>query len=37
VNASGRDPGLSLSRVLPAQIRRFFEHLGNPAWPTGFD
>lgn len=28
---------LSLSRVLPQQIERCFEHLDNPAWPTDFD
>ena len=30
-------PDLSLSRVLPAQIDRFFQHLRNPEWPTDFD
>ena len=30
-------PPLSLSRVTPAQIRRFFEHQRNPGWPTEFD
>jgi ADP-ribose pyrophosphatase YjhB (NUDIX family) len=35
----GRDnlPELSLSRVTPTQIHRFFEHRGHPEWPTDFD
>jgi len=35
--AEDRVPPLSLSRVTPAQIHRFFEHLRNPGWPTDFD
>jgi ADP-ribose pyrophosphatase YjhB (NUDIX family) len=30
-------PPLSLSRVMPAQIHRFFEHHRNPQWPADFD
>jgi hypothetical protein len=30
-------PALSISRVTPVQIHRFFEHLRNPGWPTEFD
>ncbi len=30
-------PALSLSRVTPAQLHRFFEHHRNPHWPTDFD
>jgi ADP-ribose pyrophosphatase YjhB (NUDIX family) len=30
-------PELSLSRVTPQQIRRFFEHMRNPQLPTDFD
>jgi ADP-ribose pyrophosphatase YjhB (NUDIX family) len=30
-------PDLSLSRVTPAQIKRFFEHHRNPALPADFD
>jgi ADP-ribose pyrophosphatase YjhB (NUDIX family) len=30
-------PELSLSRVTPAQIQRFFEHHWNRALPTDFD
>ncbi|MEN9204317.1 MAG: NUDIX hydrolase [Thermostichales cyanobacterium SZTDM-1c_bins_54] len=30
-------PPLSLPRVTPAQIRRFFEHELHPDWPTDFD
>lgn len=30
-------PPLSISRVTPAQIQRFFEHLRNPHWPADFD
>jgi ADP-ribose pyrophosphatase YjhB (NUDIX family) len=30
-------PELSVSRVLPAQVTRFFEHRRNPHWPTDFD
>jgi ADP-ribose pyrophosphatase YjhB (NUDIX family) len=30
-------PPLSLSRVTPKQIRRFFEHHRYPNWPTDFD
>lgn len=32
-----RIPPLSLSRVVPEQIRRCFEHLRNPGWATEFD
>ena len=28
---------LSLSRILPSQIKRLFEHYRNPALPTDFD
>jgi ADP-ribose pyrophosphatase YjhB (NUDIX family) len=30
-------PPLSLGRVSPSQIARFFEYLENPDWPTDFD
>jgi len=30
-------PELSITRVTPAQIARFFEHLRHPDWPTDFD
>lgn len=30
-------PPLSLPRVTPAQIERFFEHSYHPEWPTDFD
>jgi hypothetical protein len=30
-------PELSRSRVVPAQIRRFFEHYRQPALPADFD
>ncbi|MCA9904572.1 MAG: NUDIX hydrolase [Anaerolineae bacterium] len=30
-------PELSLGRVTPAQIARFFEHRLHPDWPTDFD
>jgi len=30
-------PELSVSRVTPQQIARFFEHLRHPEWPTDFD
>jgi ADP-ribose pyrophosphatase YjhB (NUDIX family) len=30
-------PELSLPRVTPAQIARFFEHYRHPEWPTDFD
>ena len=30
-------PPLSLTRVTPGQIARFFEHHRNPDWPTDFD
>jgi ADP-ribose pyrophosphatase YjhB (NUDIX family) len=30
-------PELSISRVTPQQIARFFEHLRHPQWPTDFD
>jgi ADP-ribose pyrophosphatase YjhB (NUDIX family) len=30
-------PELSLTRVMPSQIQRFFEHARNPDWPTDFD
>jgi len=30
-------PPLSLPRVTPAQIARFFEHHRHPEWPTDFD
>jgi ADP-ribose pyrophosphatase YjhB (NUDIX family) len=35
----GRDeiPDLSLPRVTPAQIERFFAHHQHPDWPTDFD
>jgi ADP-ribose pyrophosphatase YjhB (NUDIX family) len=30
-------PDLSLSRVMPAQITRLFEHRRHPEWPADFD
>ncbi len=30
-------PDLSLTRIMPAQIARMFEHLGQPDLPTDFD
>jgi ADP-ribose pyrophosphatase YjhB (NUDIX family) len=30
-------PELSLPRVTPAQIKRFFDHYRHPDWPTDFD
>ncbi len=30
-------PPLSLTRVVPSQIARLFEHLRHPDWPTDFD
>lgn len=30
-------PPLSLGRVTPQQIRRFFEHRDHPEWPADFD
>ena len=33
----GELPELSLGRVLPEQIARFFEHRLHPEWPTAFD
>jgi ADP-ribose pyrophosphatase YjhB (NUDIX family) len=30
-------PPLSLPRVTPAQIERFFEYYSHPEWPTDFD
>jgi ADP-ribose pyrophosphatase YjhB (NUDIX family) len=30
-------PELSLSRVMPTQIARLFEHYRHPDWPTDFD
>jgi ADP-ribose pyrophosphatase YjhB (NUDIX family) len=30
-------PSLSLPRVTPVQIARFFEHARHPEWPTDFD
>lgn len=30
-------PQLSLSRVVPSQISRLFEHYRHPDWPTDFD
>ncbi|HEY3841114.1 MAG TPA: NUDIX hydrolase [Bryobacteraceae bacterium] len=30
-------PPLSLTRILPEQIARIFEHLRHPDWPTEFD
>ena len=30
-------PDLSLPRVTPAQIKRFFAHCRHPEWPTDFD
>jgi ADP-ribose pyrophosphatase YjhB (NUDIX family) len=30
-------PELSLGRVTPSEIARFFEHLRHPEWPTEFD
>jgi ADP-ribose pyrophosphatase YjhB (NUDIX family) len=33
----GEIPDLSLPRVTPDQIARFFDHLRHPEWPTDFD
>ena len=33
----GELPPLSLSRVVPAQIHRLFEHYRHPDWPADFD
>jgi ADP-ribose pyrophosphatase YjhB (NUDIX family) len=33
----GEIPPLSLPRVTPAQIGRFFDHYRHPEWPTDFD
>lgn len=33
----GSLPPLSLSRVLPRQIERMFDHARHPEWPTDFD
>jgi len=30
-------PDLSLPRVTPSQIARFFDHYRHPEWPTDFD
>ncbi len=30
-------PKLSLTRVVPTQITRLFEHYRNPDWQTDFD
>jgi hypothetical protein len=30
-------PPLSLGRVTPRQIARFFEHARHPEWPADFD
>ncbi len=30
-------PELSLTRVMPAQVARLFEHYRHPEWPTDFD
>lgn len=30
-------PDLSLTRVVPSQIERFWEHREHPEWPTDFD
>jgi hypothetical protein len=30
-------PELSLARVLPEQLQRFFAHHRHPEWPTDFD
>jgi hypothetical protein len=30
-------PRLSIARVTPGQMARFFDHGRNPHWPTGFD
>jgi ADP-ribose pyrophosphatase YjhB (NUDIX family) len=35
--AEDRIPDLSLARVTPAQIARFFQHLHHPEWPADFD
>jgi len=35
--AEDQIPPLSLKRVLPQQIQRFFAHLRHPEWPTDFD
>jgi len=30
-------PELSIGRVTPTQLQRFFEHRRHPDWPTDFD
>ena len=35
--AAGELPPLSLTRVMPAQIARLFEHYRHPEWPADFD
>ena len=35
--AEDQIPALSLPRVTPAQIARFFAHYRHPEWPTDFD
>lgn len=35
--AEAEIPELSLTRVVPSQIARLFEHYRNPDWPTDFD
>ena len=35
--AEDRVPELSLARVVPAQIARFFQHLHHPEWMADFD
>lgn len=30
-------PELSLTRIMPAQVARLFEHYRHPGWPTDFD
>lgn len=35
--AEGEIPELSLSRVVPGQIARLFEHYRHPGWQTDFD
>lgn len=35
--AENEIPDLSLPRVTPVQISRFFEHAKHPEWPTDFD
>ena len=35
--AENEIPQLSLTRIMPAQVARIFEHYRHPDWPTDFD